>query len=52
MNESNGTAILEGTTVKLKAEAADLLNETFGIQDLEEGLQSAGVATITIDTAG
>ena len=51
VNESNGTAILEGTTVKLKAEAADLLNETFGIQDLEEGLV-AGVATITIDTAG
>ena len=51
VNESNGTAILEGTTVKLKAEAADLLNETFGIQDLEEGLV-IGVATITIDTAG
>ena len=51
VDESKGTAILEGTTVKLKAEAADLLNETFGIQDLEEGLV-AGVATITIDTAG
>jgi len=51
VNESNGTAILEGTTVKLKAEAADLLNETFGIQDLEEGLV-VGNAKITIDTAG
>ena len=51
VNESNGTAILEGTTVKLKAEAADLLNETFGIQDLDEGLV-IGDAKITIDTAG
>jgi hypothetical protein len=50
VNEANGTAILEGTTVKLKAEAADLLNETFGIQDLQEGLV-IGVATITINTS-
>jgi hypothetical protein len=50
VNESNGTAVLEGTTVKLKAEAADLLNQTFGIQDLQEGLV-IGVAKITIDTA-
>ena len=42
--------MLEGTTVKLKAEAADLLNETFGIQDLQEGLV-IGVAKITIDTS-
>lgn len=35
---SDGRAVLEGTTVKLKAEAADLLNQTFGIQDLQEGL--------------
>jgi hypothetical protein len=34
----DGRAVLEGTTVKLKAEAADLLNQTFGIQDLQEGL--------------
>jgi hypothetical protein len=34
----DGRAVLQGTTVKLKAEAADLLNETFGIQDLQEGL--------------
>jgi hypothetical protein len=51
VNESNGTAILEGTTVKLKAEAADLLNQTFGIQDLQEGLV-VGEAKITINTAG
>jgi hypothetical protein len=50
VDESNGTAILEGTTVKLKAEAADLLNETFGIQDLQEGLV-IGVAKITINTS-
>jgi hypothetical protein len=46
----NGTAVLEGTTVKLKAEAAELLNETFGIDDLQEGLK-IGVAKITINTA-
>jgi hypothetical protein len=50
VNESNGTAILEGTTVKLKAEAAELLNQTFGIQDLQEGLV-IGVAKITINTS-
>src|SRR5262249_51826343 len=37
--ESEGnTAILEGTTVKLKAEAADLLNQTFGTDALKGGL--------------
>jgi hypothetical protein len=50
VNEANGTAILEGTTVKLKAEAAELLNQTFGIQDLQEGMV-IGVAEITIDTS-
>jgi hypothetical protein len=50
VDEANGTAILEGTTVKLKAEAAELLNQTFGIQDLQEGLV-IGVAKITIDTS-
>jgi hypothetical protein len=43
-------AILEGTTVKLKDEAAQLLNETFGTDALEGGLV-IGVAKITIDTA-
>ncbi len=42
------TAILEGTTVKLKAEAADLLNQTFEIDALKEGLV-IGVAKITLD---
>jgi hypothetical protein len=50
VNESNGTAILEGTTVKLKDEAAKLLNDTFGIQDLQEGLV-IGVAKFTINTS-
>jgi hypothetical protein len=45
----NGTAVLEGTTVKLKAEAAQLLNETFGVDALTEGLV-IGVAKITINT--
>ena len=47
--KENGTAVLQGTTVKLKAEAADLLNQTFGIEDLQEGLE-IGVATITVNT--
>jgi hypothetical protein len=46
----NGTAVLEGTTVKLKAEAAGLLNQTVGIDDLQEGL-TIGVAKITINTS-
>ena len=45
----DGTAVLEGTTVELKKEAADLLNETFGIDALEEGLK-IGIAKITINT--
>ena len=45
---ANGAvAVLEGTTVELKAEAADLLNETFGIDALEEGLK-IGVAKLTL----
>ncbi len=47
--KDNGTAVLQGTTVKLKAEAADLLNQTFGIQDLQEGME-IGTATITVNT--
>jgi hypothetical protein len=43
----DGRAVLEGTTVELKAEAADLLNETFGITALEEGLK-IGVAKLTL----
>jgi hypothetical protein len=47
---SNGTAILEGTTVKLKQEAADLLNQTFGTDALKAGFV-IGVAKITVNTA-
>jgi hypothetical protein len=46
----NGTAVLKGTTVKLKAEAAELLNQTFGVDALTEGLV-IGVAKITINTS-
>jgi hypothetical protein len=46
----DGTAVLEGTTVKLKAEAADLLNQTFGTDALTEGLV-IGTAKITVNTA-
>ncbi len=46
----NDTAILEGTTVKLKQEAADLLNTTFKVDALKAGLV-IGVAKITVKTA-
>jgi len=44
----DGRAVLEGTTVELKEEAAELLNDTFGINDLEAGLK-IGTAKITLD---
>jgi len=47
--KDDGTAVLQGTTVKLKAEAADLLNQTFKIDALTEGLV-IGIATITVNT--
>jgi hypothetical protein len=43
-----GTATLEGTTVKLKDEAATLLNDTFGTDALKGGLV-IGVAKIDLD---
>ena len=45
----NGTAVLEGTTVKFKDESAQLLNDTFGTDALEGGLK-VGVAKITVNT--
>ena len=45
----DGRAVLEGTTVKLKEEAAMLLNDTYGIDALEAGLV-IGVAKITVNT--
>jgi hypothetical protein len=46
----DNTAVLEGTTVKLKAEAAELLNQTFGTDALQGGLV-IGIAKITVNTA-
>lgn len=47
---ANGAvAVLEGATVKLKREAANLLNETFGLDALEEGML-IGESKITLDT--
>ena len=43
-----GTATLEGTTVKLKDEAATLLNDTFGTDALKGGLV-IGLAKIDLD---
>ena len=47
---AGNTAILEGTTVKLKQEAADLLNQTFGTDALKAGFV-IGIAKITVNTA-
>jgi hypothetical protein len=44
------TAVLEGTTVKLKDEAAALLNDAFGTDALTGGLV-IGVAKITVNAA-
>ena len=44
--DSNGNAVLQGTTVKLSPEAAGLLNQTFGTDALKGGLV-IGIATIT-----
>ena len=50
LRASGSTAVLEGTTVKLKDEAAMLLNDTFGTDALKGGLV-IGVAKITVNTA-
>jgi hypothetical protein len=44
---SDGSATLEGTTVTLSDDAAALLNETFGIDDLKGGLV-IGISSITV----
>jgi hypothetical protein len=49
LKTGDGTATLQGTTVKLKDEAATLLNQTFGTDALKGGLV-IGVATITVNT--
>jgi hypothetical protein len=43
----DGSATLTGTTVLLSDDAAQLLNDTFGIQDLKGGLK-IGISTITV----
>ena len=50
-SKPNGTAVLEGTTVKFKDESAQLLNDTFGVTALEGGLP-VGIAKITVNTGG
>jgi hypothetical protein len=47
MSNPDGTATLEGTTVKLSDDAAGLLNDTFGINDLAGGLV-IGISSITV----
>jgi len=48
--DSDGNAVLQGTTVKLSPEAAGLLNQTFGTDALKGGLV-IGIATITVPTS-
>jgi hypothetical protein len=50
LRTEGSTAVLEGTTVKLKDEAAALLNDTFGTDALAGG-QVIGEAKITVNTA-
>lgn len=50
VKKSNDTAVLEGATVKLSPEAADLLNKTFKIDALKPGLV-IGVAKITVNAS-
>jgi hypothetical protein len=47
VDDAEGTAVLEGTTVSLTAEAAELLNTTFGVDALTEFFP-VGVAEITV----
>ena len=49
LQTAGDTAILEGTTVHVSADAADLLNKTFGTTAVKEGLL-VGVAKITVNT--
>ena len=46
---ADGSAVLQGTTVKLSDEAAALLNSTFGTDALSGGFV-IGVATVTVQT--
>ena len=48
--DADGSAVLQGTTVKLAPEAAELLNTTFGTDALAGGFV-IGVATLTVQTS-
>jgi hypothetical protein len=48
LKATDSTAVLQGTTVKLKDESATLLNDTFGTDALKGGLV-IGVAKITVN---
>ena len=48
--DADGNAVLQGTTVELSPEAAELLNPTFGTDALAGGLV-IGIATITVPTS-
>ena len=48
--EADGSAVLQGTTVKLSPEAAELLNSTFATDALAGGFV-IGTATITVETS-
>jgi hypothetical protein len=48
--DASGNAVLQGTTVTLSPEAADLLNSTFSTTALAGGLV-IGIATITVPTS-
>ena len=47
--DADGSAVLQGTTVKLSDEAAALLNSTFGTDALAGGFV-IGTATVTVET--
>jgi hypothetical protein len=49
LRTAGDTAILEGTTVKMSADAAALLDKTYGTDAVKEGLV-IGVAKIILDT--
>ena len=51
IDEGKGTATLTGTTVKVSATAADLLNSTFNTDAVKPGLV-VGTATITVGLPG
>jgi len=48
--DADGSAVLDGTTVKLSPEAAELLNSTFATDALAGGFV-IGAATITVETS-